>query len=291
MMRNSMSEGSWSSTGDASVLSDTAQAPHMLKLQRVAKRSPPRLRPGATLEFRFPELPPTVWSRFYKRRRVTALRVGLPENYDVNRTFPLLVYMSGWEGSDGGANIDYVRTLCGNRDFITVAMPLFKKDLDPAEYIHGLLVSAFDDYPIIARCHRRMLSRVLAAIPNIEPGAGALGGFSNGAHTTAMLLSALDPFVLKHFRDFYLLDGGGWLTSLHKDRMRDKRILYMVGGSRREPYRRHWLDSVRSVCFVGRMRKRDVTCIVMPGVGHALPEKHIPQLRAWLKREGPGVRR
>jgi hypothetical protein len=252
----------------------------------------PKLRAGATIEFRFPELPQTLWSRVHRKRNVTKMLVCLPENYEPGRKFPLFVYLNGGEGSSGAkVHATQIRKVSGTRDLIAVSLPLFKKELDPNEFLGGILISAFDDYPIISRCYRKMLSKLFETIPNIASGEGAFGGFSNGGHTTSILLSALDPFILRHFRHYFFVDGGTFLTSLHKNHLRNKRILYLVGGSRRKEWRRHWIDGLKSICYSGRLRKLDITYFPMPGVEHAFPEAHMPTLRAWVKQELPSAKK
>ena len=251
-----------------------------------------RLKPGATLEFRFPDLPPTLWARTHRRRRAARMLVCLPRDYRPDRQFPMVVFLGGGDGAAGTrADADYVRKVVGNRGFIGVSLPLFKKDLDRTEKYGGILLSAFDDYPLIARCYRRMLGELLAAVPNIAPGAGAIGGFSNGGHTTALLLSAVDPFILKHFRSFFLLDGGFFIASLHKSVIGRKRILHLVGGSRRKAWRRWLLAFLDGACGAARKAGRDVTLLKMPNVEHAFPDEYIGALRKWLRQGTGGGRR
>jgi hypothetical protein len=123
--------------------------------------------------------------------------------------FPLVVYLAG--GSGGAITrqqLAYVRKLTGDEDCVATIMPLFKRTHD-AEELGGVdNIGAYDDYPLMARCYRTMLRTLFTAIPNIDPECSAFGGFSNGAHVTEMLVSAVDPFILKHFGGFYLLDGG-----------------------------------------------------------------------------------
>ena len=47
---------------------------------------------------------------------------------------------------------------------------------------------------------------LLDAVPNITPERSTLGGFSNGANTTGVLLAGQDDFILRHFRAFFQRD-------------------------------------------------------------------------------------
>lgn len=213
----------------------------------------------------------------------------LPWNYSRHGEFPLLVHLSGGSGSPGTrGRIAHIRKLTGGRDFIAVTLPLFKKAVDPDEVADGLLLGAYDDYPLIFRCYRKMLKELMAAVPNISAANSCLGGFANGAHTTALLVSGVGRFILRHFGSFYLLEGGFRIASFHKRAVRSKRFLYMVGGSRRKKMRRTLLQVMDSMETLVKGMPLDVTIVKMPGVEHAFPEEHIPLLHRWLC-EGIGV--
>ena len=90
------------------------------------------------------------------------------------------------------------------RDFICVSLPLFKRAYDKKD---GGRVS-MEDFETVSRAYRTMLQKLYDAVPNTTPERSALGGFSNGAHTVAVLLAGQDEFILSHFRAFYFVDGG-----------------------------------------------------------------------------------
>lgn len=245
---------------------------------------PRRLRPRATLRFVFPNLPRTLFEKRRKKKAPAALAASLPENYTPDGAFPLFVYVEGGCGASvTRRDLARARKLAGPRDFIAVALPLFKKDLDPEEAHHGLLIQAHDDYPLISRCYRAMLRTLLAAVPNVAQEHSCLGGFSNGAHATALLLSAVDPFILRHFDSFYFLDGGFHVTSFHKTAVRKKRYLYMPGGRRRKKDRRLLLDSLAARCARAARTRVDITLHPLPNTEHAFPDRYIPDLRAWAR--------
>lgn len=241
----------------------------------------PSLRPGAVLEFTFDDLPDTLHGMYCRKRVIPRLVAHLPRNYKRSGRYPLLVYLWGWDGGAADKKaLAYVRKLTSERDFIAVNMPLFKKALDPTEIHNGVLVQAFDDYPIISRCYRKMLSALLRAVPNIDPDRSVIGGLSNGAHTTALLLSAVDPFILNHFSGFFLLEGGWDIASLHKQVVRSKRIIKFVGGNRRRTFRRAMLDRLDAAMKV--RWPPTFTVVKMPGVEHDFPDAYIPRLREWM---------
>lgn len=239
------------------------------------------LKPGAVLEFEFDDLPNTLFGMNCQKRVTPRLIARLPRNYKRTARYPLLVYLWGWDGGPVDRKaFAYVRQLAADRDFIAVNMPLFKKDLDRKEVFGGVLIRAYDDYPKISRCYRRMLTALFKAVPNIDPARSVFGGLSNGAHTTALLLSAVDPFILKHFSGFFLLEGGWDIASLHKSVVRSKRLISFVGASRRKKMRRALLDRVEAAMSIRWPPNFKV--VKMPGVEHDFPAGYIPTLRAWM---------
>jgi dienelactone hydrolase len=258
-------------------------------MTRAQEKARQQLAAGATLEFTFPELPPTLHAMRTGDRSPTRAAVHLPRDYSRRKRFPLLVYLEGGRGAPGDrTGLAKVRRIAGSRGFIAASLPLFKKALDPRETHAGLLIAAYDDYPRIARAYSAMLRRILAAIPNIDPNRSALGGFSNGAHTTALLLSGLHAMTLRCFRHFYLIDGGGYLTSFHKAALADKNFLFMVGAVRGDRRRRAWLRLLEANCALAREKLRKVTLHRMPGVGHGFPDRCAPFIRRWICRmNGP----
>ncbi len=252
------------------------------------------LRAGQLLDLRFPELPNTLCGVFRGKEIQPRLLASLPRNYTPDARFPLLVYLTGGEGGEvTESEISYVRRLTEDQDFIAVTMPLFKKGLDSAEIFNGLLIGAYDDYPLIARCYQTMLKALFKAVPNLDPQRSLMGGFSNGAHTTALLLSCVDSFVLKHFAGFFLLDGGWHIASHHKLAIQRKRIVYFIGGSRRRKHRRCLLDRLDATHAMGKTLH--VSVVKMPGIEHAFPDHYIPRLREWIldvppaEKGSPGV--
>ena len=241
---------------------------------------------GALLQFDFPKLPETLYAMTVREEKpVARLQVCLPANYTAEGSFPLWVHLHGGTAGPGAAwEIDYVRRLTGNADFIGVTLPLFKKAFDPQEIFGGILIRAFDDYPVIAECYRVMFSTLFQAIPNIAPGQGTMGGFSNGAHTTAMLLSAVDPFILEHFNNFYLLDGGFTITSRYKPVIAGKNILAMIGGSRKDKRRRLNIQLMNAKAQAAKEEHRNFHLIKMPDVEHDFPDEYIGTLQNWVRK-------
>lgn len=246
------------------------------------------LTPGTTVEipFRDPGLPPTLFSMVTGADAAPVLAVRLPDDYDPARTYPLLVYVPGLHGNRSG-NIGSALTIAGPRGWVVASVPLFKAVVDRDEVGGGLLVG-FRDEPIIAPAYRTLLGRLFELVPNIDTSRSAMVGFSNGALTLAVLLSAHDNFVLSHFRRFVLVDHGMFhLTDLHEAGARDARYLILVGD---QP------DLGRDLKLRGcalaqdswRLLNVDLTCEIMKDTGHAFPPEAMARVGRWL-REAPGA--
>lgn len=244
---------------------------------------PPKLTPGQTLELEVndADLPPTLYTLMNGTPAVPGVTVRLPEDYTSEKTFPLVVYVPGFDGNYRG-NMGNATALAGTHGWIAATLPLFKQTIDRKEPAGGVIVS-LEDYPAISRAYAVLLGRVFATVPNIDRAHSALVGFSNGAITIAVLLSNHDEFTLSHFRAFCLVDHGMFhLTDLHKRGARDAKYLLLVGD---QP------DMGRDLKIQqGRLQERswrllgvDLTCRVMENTGHVFNEPQIALVRNWLQ--------
>src|SRR5205085_11729548 len=67
-------------------------------------------------------------------------------------------------------------------------------------------------------------------IPNLDPKTSVLGGYSNGGNALAVLLSALDPTTLKHFKRFFFIDSGvDWTGYQRYKTLGEYDLLFVVG--------------------------------------------------------------
>ncbi len=238
-----------------------------------------------TAEITFPDagLPPILHTLMTGEEATPTLTYSLPDDYDSAKTYPLLVYVPGGDGGPAG-NIFNAQSIAGTDGWIVATLPLFKKAVDKSEPGGGMIVS-MEDYPTIAKCYGIMLGELFDIVPNIDREQSAMVGFSNGAITIAVLLSSHDDFILKHFKNFCMVDHGMFhLTDLHKSGSRDCRYLVLVGDK---------IDFGRELKIQGCQLLQEemelvgvnLSCEIMKDTGHVFREMQMEIVRNWLQAE------
>jgi predicted esterase len=242
-----------------------------------------KLEPNAILRFAFPDLPGTLATMDSGENQPAQLSAQLPENYSLQGRFPLCVYLDGGDGGRGDKQA-IARSIVGSRDFICVNLPLFKRAYNTND---GALVSV-DDLETVSRAYRAMLQKLLDGVPNITPERSVFGGFSNGAHTTALLVAGQDEFTLNHFRAFYFVEGGAPLAAnaLQKHSMKRLRFLFLhadYAGS--VPGTEGWGFINRAIESFAKAQKLDFAAVVMHNTGHEFPPKYMAIAGQWIRGE------
>lgn len=242
-----------------------------------------KLEPNATLHFEFPDLPDTLATVQSGVKQPAQLTAQLPENYSRDGKFPICVYLDGGAGGPGDKQ-DIARKIVGSRDFICVNLPLFKRAYNTND---GVLIS-MDDFETVSRACRAMLQKLLAAVPNITPERSVFGGFSNGAHTTALLVAGQDEFILHHFQAFYFVEGGDFLAAnaLHKNSMKHSRFLFLHGdysGGVQGSEGHGFIN--RAIEHYAKAENLDFTTVVMRNTGHDFPPKYMAIAGQWIRGE------
>ena len=241
------------------------------------------LRPGAVLRLEFPDLPPNMVAMFGNKPNVSVLVADLPSNYSAERKFPIVVYLDGGNGGDY-LSTNWLRDILGPDDFIAVRMPLFKKEKIPADPAGGRAILP-KDFEVIRTSYRMMLETLFKKVPNITPQGSALGGFSNGAHTTGVLLEGGDDFITAHFDHFYFIEGGVrqlTLETLSQPSLKNSRLLVMLGDHGRGPEVMGRLGEFMTAAKEARM---DLKSIMMRGYGHEWPHDYKKLLPLWLRAQ------
>lgn len=248
-----------------------------------------KLEPNAILRFDFPDLPDTLATMNTGEKQPAQLTAQLPENYSRAGKFPLCVYIDGWDGGRGDKP-SIARAIVGSTNFICVNLPVFKRAYSTND---GLLVSV-EDLETVSHAYDKMLSKLLDTVPNITVEHSAFGGFSNGAHTTGLLVAGQDEFILRHIQAFYLVEGGfGFLAAnaLHKSSLKHYRFLLLRGDQadddqpRSKSQREHNTLLARAVELEAAEHSLDFTSIVMHGYRHEFPPKYMAVAGQWIRGE------
>jgi predicted esterase len=248
----------------------------------------PKLEPNAILRFNFPNLPDTLATMNTGEKQPAELTARLPENYSRDGKFPLCVYLDGGDGGRGDRQ-GIARAIVGSTNFICVNLPLFKRAYNTND---GLI--SLDDFDTVSAAYHAMLQKLLDTVPNITVEHSAFGGFSNGAHTTGLLVAGQDEFILRHFQAFYLVEGGfGFLATnvLQKPSLKHYRFLVLRGDQldddqpRSKVAREDITLLARALELQAAQHSLDFTSIVMHGYAHEFPPKYMAIAGQWIRGE------
>lgn len=252
----------------------------------VAERFPdpagkPELRPGQVLHFTFPELPETL------TKKTPHVSLRLPDNYAPDRSFPLFIFLPGGAGGNGAVDQRQIE-IAGTNDWVLGSFPLFGADGE------GIFVG-FDCYPKIKAAYEAFLQRIEETVPNVDRERSVIGGSSNGAHTLAALLSAMDATTLRHFKGFFFIDGGEDLTLASLSRFAGQwgagkrhgyRFLFIYGGG--DPaqnvwWRPHTIRRAESFkAHAAQWKLEDCEVVLYPGKEHGFHAEYHPIIAKWM---------
>lgn len=232
----------------------------------------------------FPDLAPSLFTMYTGKTEAPTLNYRLPEGYDTDQRYPLLVYVPGFHGKPGG-NIANAHMIAGDEGWVVASLPLFKSSIDRNEIANGIIISFFDA-AAISHAYASMLTELFERVPNIDHEASAMVGFSNGALAIAVLVSNNDEFVLSHFKSFCLVDHGMFhLTDLHKRLARDSRYLILSGDGQDDPGRELKIRAGRLLRDSWQMLGVDLEFHIMADTGHEFREPHMNLVGQWLRQE------
>ncbi len=235
-------------------------------------------------EITFPNenFPPTLHSKRTGEEVTPTLTYRLPNNYDLTKKYPLLVYIPGFDGGLKG-NINNAITIADTNSWIVATVPLFKKTIDRDEPAGGIIVS-MEDFPVISKCYRIMFEKLFQEVPNIDYNKSSMVGFSNGAITIAVLISMHDEFITNHFNNFCLVDHGMFhLTDLHKKGSKDCKYLILIGDQ--QDLGRD-LKIQRSKLLQDEMKLVGVNLSyeIMKDTGHEFNKKEMKLVKNWVQK-------
>lgn len=236
----------------------------------LSSRAAPRLSPGSTFSVQFPEMPPTYWAMATAKKDPAQMSITLPNNYSPTGKFPLLVFLQGGSGGNGGQPA-IVAAITEDRDFVCASMPLFKKiaPKDPG----GNVVMRDEDAQYMLPFFRTMLAKLFDVVPNIDKDHMTIGGSSNGAHATQGLIDESNGELAQQFSAFFFIEGGGRLK--HYELLKGKP--YLMVSSQTASKRR-----AQELCEQATAAGALTTFIFEDAGTHTIPMKAAPAMRAWL---------
>lgn len=240
-----------------------------------ASKPSPSLTAGSTFTVAFPEMPPTFYDLYEKKDVKTQMTVFLPSNYAHNRKYPLLIFLNGSDGGTG-SNPGVARALTAEKDFVCVAMPLFKAT-DP-KATGGDFIMRDRDAKYMWPFFGTMLAKLDERVPNIDPARRVLGGFSNGAHAVQGLIDESDGEVARRFSAFLFVEGGGRLR--HYELLKGKPYLMVSSNAKSRPRAQQIFEAAKAAGARATLIFEDVG-------KHDFPVSAYPAVRAWLR--GPAM--
>ena len=103
----------------------------VLALTGARADDPPAIKliPGTPVEFAVPGLPPTLAQRYRKQvGEPVRMSIQLPADFSPDRSYPVLVFLSGGDGG-GGGEMHLARPFLGDQGYVLCNLPLFKPDI------------------------------------------------------------------------------------------------------------------------------------------------------------------
>jgi len=234
------------------------------------------LKKDTVLTLEFPKLPPTMYNMVFGKKPVAMASVYLPVDYSPDKKFPVLLWIDGGMGSAGdGARV--LADIYGHQGFIYINLPQFMKKLEPvlpdsSNYWQRLMLYYEPDNEIIWNSYKPMLDSIWRLVPNIDKANCFMGGFSNGGHTTAILLNRPKAEISSYFNKFIFSEGGVGLSNYNV--LKDKPTIYFQGS--KSP------DWVRPFYENARKEGSPTSFFLMEGVGHEFPKQYQEILKKWM---------
>jgi hypothetical protein len=228
------------------------------------------------LTLEFPQLPPTMYSMVLENNAVPRASVFLPADYSIDKKFPVLLWIVGGMGSTGDGARALAETY-GNTGLIFINLPQFKNHLEPllpdsSNYWRRLMLYYEPDNEIIWSSYKTMLDSIWSIVPNIDTANCFMGGFSNGAHTIAILLNRPNAEITCYFNKFIFIEGGMGLSNYKV--LKGKPAVFMQGG--KGP------DWIRTIYESAKDEGALASFVLMEGYGHEFPEQYQEILKKWL---------
>ena len=231
-----------------------------------------------SLRFEFPSLQPSLDMLIHKKSGPVQASVYLPKDYQPRKKMPACIFLNGFTGGEA-SHAGSVKSIVGDRGHISINLPLFKSKVarlkkDESNYWMRAFIED-KDYKAIWAAYRVILKRIYEAVPNIDVSRTAMGGFSNGAHITAVLLNNPRCRVYDYVSHFYFIEGGCYFR---RTKALDHRSVLIYQGA---DWEKPWLADAMAAAQAND--SANVSVDFMQGVEHKFPDAYKRKLKRWLK--------
>ena len=191
---------------------------------------------------------------------------------------PACIFLNGFTGGEA-SHAGSAREIVGDRGCIAINLPLFKAKVarlkkDNSNYWIRAFIED-KDYRAIWSAYKVILKRIYEALPNIDVRRTAMGGFSNGAHITSVLLNQPRCRIYDYVSHFFFIEGG---SQFRRSAALNRRHLLIYQGA---DWEKPWLADAMSAAQANKSAQ--VTIDYMTGVEHAFPDTYKRKLAHWFK--------
>ena len=242
----------------------------------------PQIVPGARFRLEFPDEQLTLAGN------PPGMGVQLPTAYSKDKKYPLFLWFNGGSGGAGSPSPDVVDA----DKYICIGLPLFKKIIKSKKKkkkksgVDGVHLR-YKDVDVMWSIYKKMFKRLEELLPNIEKGNGVVGGFSNGAHAIAILMTGKPKEFRKYFGAFIFIEGGYMYKKKSSFR---KSPIIALGGDSSWAIKGMGYDGspgMTTKSFIKKNSKKKLgKVVIMKDTGHSFNKKYIPEIKEWLKKHG-----
>jgi len=237
------------------------------------------IKPDTILILKFPALPKSLYYNVTGEFPTTLASVYLPTDFDENKKHPVVLWIDGGLGGAGDL-VNQAKKYIGSEGFILINLPLFKENLpllkaDSSNYWQRLLITN-SDANITWNAYKIMLDSINKLFPQIDKNNAFMGGFSNGGHTTSILLNRPKSEITQYFTKFFFIEGGLGLKKYAI--LKNRSVLYMQGIEEKQ---NAWVKSFYNKAVKCKAKAQ---YFYMDGAGHSFPESYFDEFREWLKK-------
>lgn len=231
-----------------------------------------------TLHFEFPKLRPSLDMLIHEKDGPVSAAVYVPKDFSPKKKMPACIFLNGFTGGPA-TSAQSARQIVGDKGCIAINLPLFKVKVarlkkDNSNYWSRAFIED-KDYPAMWSAYKVILKRIYTALPNIDVSRTAMGGFSNGAHTCAVLLNNPRCRIYDYVSHFFFIEGG---CHFRRSKALSKRSLLIYQGA---DWKKPWLAQAMEAAQASP--HAHVTCDFMQGAEHAFPDVYKHKLKRWLK--------